>query len=92
MWWKVIALNNLEHASCFSVDTSSVSTNFNGTYLRSLLEPCKPNFASSECLVSTFFGLNFVKESQMKTLTLSDPMSDLVRHYDFPVPDAFLDL
>jgi hypothetical protein len=23
-------------------------------------------------------------------LTLSDPMSDLVRHYDFPVPDAFL--
>jgi hypothetical protein len=22
-------------------------------------------------------------------LTLSDPMSDLVRHYDFPVPDAF---
>jgi hypothetical protein len=25
-------------------------------------------------------------------LTLSDPMSDLVRHYDFPVPDAFLDI
>jgi hypothetical protein len=25
-------------------------------------------------------------------LTLSDPMSDLVRHYDFLVPDAFLDL
>jgi hypothetical protein len=25
-------------------------------------------------------------------LTISDPMSDLVRHYDFPVPDAFLDL
>jgi hypothetical protein len=25
-------------------------------------------------------------------LTLSDPMSDLVRHYDFPVPGAFLDL
>jgi hypothetical protein len=25
-------------------------------------------------------------------LTLSDPMSDLVRHYDFPVPNAFLDL
>jgi hypothetical protein len=25
-------------------------------------------------------------------LTLSDPMSDLVRHYYFPVPDAFLDL
>jgi hypothetical protein len=23
-------------------------------------------------------------------LTLSDPMSELVRHYDFPVPDAFL--
>jgi hypothetical protein len=22
-------------------------------------------------------------------LTLSDPMSDLVQHYDFPVPDAF---
>jgi hypothetical protein len=22
-------------------------------------------------------------------LTLSDPMSDLVRHFDFPVPDAF---
>jgi hypothetical protein len=29
---------------------------------------------------------------QRKHLTLSDPMSDLVRHYDFPVPDAFLDL
>jgi hypothetical protein len=27
-----------------------------------------------------------------KHLTLSDPMSDLVRHYYFPVPDAFLDL
>jgi hypothetical protein len=25
-------------------------------------------------------------------LTLSNPMSDLVRHYDFSVPDAFLDL
>jgi hypothetical protein len=25
-------------------------------------------------------------------LTLSEPMSDLVRHYDFPVPDRFLDL
>jgi hypothetical protein len=25
-------------------------------------------------------------------LNLSDPMSDLVRHYDFTVPDAFLDL
>jgi hypothetical protein len=24
-----------------------------------------------------------------KPLTLSDPMSDLVRHYDFPAPDAF---
>jgi hypothetical protein len=28
----------------------------------------------------------------LNILTLSDPMSDLVRHYDFPVPDAFLDL
>jgi hypothetical protein len=28
----------------------------------------------------------------LKSLTLSDPMSDLVRHYDFPVSDAFLDL
>jgi hypothetical protein len=25
----------------------------------------------------------------MHMLTLSDPMLDLVRHYDFPVPDAF---
>jgi hypothetical protein len=25
-------------------------------------------------------------------LTLSDPMSDLVQHHDFPVPNAFLDL
>jgi hypothetical protein len=25
-------------------------------------------------------------------VALSDPMSDLVRRYDFPVPDAFLDL
>jgi hypothetical protein len=24
------------------------------------------------------------------SLTLSDPMSDLVRHYDFPVPDTLL--
>jgi hypothetical protein len=28
----------------------------------------------------------------MNSLTLSDPMSNLVRHYDFPVPDTFLDL
>jgi hypothetical protein len=26
------------------------------------------------------------------TLNLCDPMSDLVRHYDFPVAEAFLDL
>jgi hypothetical protein len=25
-------------------------------------------------------------------LALSDPTLDLIRHYDFPVPDAFLDL
>jgi hypothetical protein len=35
-------------------------------------------------------GMNItIKEH--KALTLSDPMSDLFRHYDFPVPDAFLD-
>jgi hypothetical protein len=28
----------------------------------------------------------------MSPLTLSDPMSDLVGHYDFPVPNAFLDI
>jgi hypothetical protein len=28
----------------------------------------------------------------LTVLSLSDPMSDLVRHCDFPVPDAFLDL
>jgi hypothetical protein len=27
--------------------------------------------------------------SRLNILTLSDPMSDLVRHYDFPVPDGF---
>jgi hypothetical protein len=27
--------------------------------------------------------------SETLTLTLSDRMSDLVQHYDFPVPDAF---
>jgi hypothetical protein len=30
--------------------------------------------------------------SRYMRLTLSDPISGLVRHYDFPVPDAFLDL
>jgi hypothetical protein len=28
----------------------------------------------------------------LNALTLSDPMSDLFRHYDFPVPDAGLDV
>jgi hypothetical protein len=42
---------------------------------------------------------SFIRRQTLKSmlstriaLTLSDPMSDLVRHYDFPVPDAFLDL
>jgi hypothetical protein len=36
--------------------------------------------------------LTFREIKQMyfyRFLTLSDPTSDLVRHYDFPVPDAF---
>jgi hypothetical protein len=33
-----------------------------------------------------------VRNTNPGVLTLSDPMSDLVRHYGFPVPDAFLDL
>jgi hypothetical protein len=30
--------------------------------------------------------------TKLYLLTLSDPMSDLVRYYDFPFSDAFLDL
>jgi hypothetical protein len=41
-----------------------------------------PNFRDSVC-----------PRPRLKVhLTLSDPMSDLVRLYAFPVPDAFLDL
>jgi hypothetical protein len=32
------------------------------------------------------------KDAHKIPLTLSDSMPDLVRHYDFPVPDVFLDL
>jgi hypothetical protein len=28
----------------------------------------------------------------LEELTLSDSVSDLVRNYDFPIPDAFLEL
>jgi hypothetical protein len=35
---------------------------------------------------------NFISSKILLVLTLSDPMLGLVRHYDFPVPDAFLDL
>jgi hypothetical protein len=43
-----------------------------------------------QCLLATpeYHAVQLV----INLLTLSDPMSDLVRHYDFPVPDAFLDL
>jgi hypothetical protein len=34
----------------------------------------------------------FFLNIKLSNLTLSDPLSDLVRHYDFPVPDAFPDL
>jgi hypothetical protein len=58
------------------------------------------------CHTSAFFmrlkNANFIIQSSQSitggflarnsALTLSDPMSDLVRHYGFPVPDAFLDL
>jgi hypothetical protein len=45
-----------------------------------------------------YFTARFSLEARFETyepfisLTLSDPISVLVRHYDFPVPDAFLDL
>jgi hypothetical protein len=53
-------------------------------------------FKYSRCLIN----LNLVPEIKgtrlnelnFCLLTLSDPMPDLVRHYDFPVPDDFLDL
>jgi hypothetical protein len=36
--------------------------------------------------------LSFEEPKTITILTLSDSMSDLVRHYDFPVSDAILDL
>jgi hypothetical protein len=38
------------------------------------------------------FLLLSIPDTVADNLTLPDPMSDLVRRYDFPVPDAFLDL
>jgi hypothetical protein len=32
---------------------------------------------------------SFLTTGNTLRLTLSDPMSDLVQHYDFPVPNAF---
>jgi hypothetical protein len=49
------------------------------------------NYSSEERLVASVW----VTENCWRVgrrLILSDPMSDLVRHYGFPVPDAFLDL
>jgi hypothetical protein len=43
-------------------------------------------------LVINILEQNFHQHTLNICLTLSDPMSDLVQHYDFPVPDAFLDL
>jgi hypothetical protein len=34
-------------------------------------------------------GKIFLVVVSLWPLNLSDPMSDLVRYYDFPVPDAF---
>jgi hypothetical protein len=42
--------------------------------LARLKDPCK-------CKTVVFYYI--------LVLTLSDPMSDFVRHYDFPVPDTF---
>jgi hypothetical protein len=39
-----------------------------------------------------WYGKRSLFEILRKRLTLSDPMSDLLRNYDFPVPDAFLNL
>jgi hypothetical protein len=38
------------------------------------------------------WALAWLQRPDYYPLTLSDPMSDLVRHYDFSVPGAFLDL
>jgi carotenoid cleavage dioxygenase-like enzyme len=48
-----------------------------------------PMFLESVTLV--IFGGSF-SLGIVTVLTLFDPTSDLVRHNDFPVPDAFLDL
>jgi hypothetical protein len=53
------------------------------------------NFRSHSFTPAVTIGYKLEREREREeasTLTLSDPMSDLVRHYDFPVPDAFLDL
>jgi hypothetical protein len=85
IWWKFIVFNNFlefggEHTSCFNVGTSSLSTNFNAMNLWSLLEPYKPSFANSECLVSSFILLNFVKmtPSLYSNSTLSEGNSFLI--------------
>jgi hypothetical protein len=48
---------------------------------------------NSNIIQDLYITVVFLIHSGMETLklTLSDPMSNLVRHYDFPVPDAFLD-
>jgi hypothetical protein len=38
----------------------------------------------------TMLRAGVLEELPVWVLTLSDPISALVRHYDFPVPDAFL--
>jgi hypothetical protein len=42
-------------------------------------------------VVTVFSGfiLTPIMNFQLTVLTLSDPMSDFFRYYDFPVPEAF---
>jgi hypothetical protein len=54
------------------------------SFFRKLLPPsCR--YMTVKLTTVVFSGITMV-------LTLSDPMSDLVRHYDFPVSDTFPDV
>jgi hypothetical protein len=41
---------------------------------------------------SVLLSRHFQGDYSNISLTFSDPMSEIVQHYDFPVPDVFLDL
>jgi hypothetical protein len=75
--------------ACFSETTLRSCTRFRMQYW---INGSEKNTESPVPSLANFKRKILYRNVKLLVLNLSDPMWDHVRHYDFPVPSAFLDL